>query len=66
MLTELPSSGLVTREQAAEYLGLRPQTLSVWAMTGRNLPYVKLGHRVRYKLADLDRFISDRTCEATS
>ena len=53
---------LLTRQQAAEYLNVKPQTLAKWAMTKRyNLPVVRLGKSVRYRLEDLDRFIEDNT-----
>jgi len=53
---------LLTREQAAEYLNIRPQTLAVWASTGRYaLPMVRVGRAVRYRRADLDLFISQNT-----
>lgn len=46
---------LLTRKEAAEYLGVQIQTLSNWAINGRHqLPYVKLGHRIRYYKSDLD------------
>ena len=52
-------SNLITRRKAAEMLGLKPQTLSKWGMTGRNLPVVKLGARtVRYSIEDVISFIS--------
>ena len=54
-------SKLLTREQAAEFLGLKPQTLGVWATTKRYaLPYIKVGRSVRYRLADLETFIASR------
>lgn len=53
---------MLTREQAAEYLGVKPGTLEVWASTQRyGLPYVKVGRCVRYRRADLDRFIEAQT-----
>ena len=55
-------SKLLTRRQAAEYLGVKPQTLAAWTCTGRYaLPFVKVGRSVRYSLADLDRWIAART-----
>jgi excisionase family DNA binding protein len=58
-------STLKTREQAAEYLSVREQTLAVWASTGRySLPYVKVGRAVRYRLSDLDAFLARRTVNA--
>ncbi len=53
---------LLTREQAAQYLGVSKGTLEVWACTKRyNLPYVKIGRLVKYRLSDLDGFIARRT-----
>ena len=52
-------SNLITRRKAAEMLGLEPQTLAVWGMTGKNLPVIKLGTRtVRYSIEDVMNFIA--------
>lgn len=49
---------LLTRREAAAYLGVAEQTLAVWKCTGRrSLPFVKIGRLVRYRKADLDAFI---------
>jgi excisionase family DNA binding protein len=56
------SSGLRSREQAAEYLGVQVQTLATWATTGRyDLPFIKVGRCVRYRIADLEDFLRRRT-----
>lgn len=53
---------LLSRKQAAQYLGLKPQTLALWACKHtHNLPYVKIGSSVKYKLDDLNKFIEDNT-----
>jgi excisionase family DNA binding protein len=53
---------LLTADQAAEYLGIRPQTLAVWRITKRYpLPYLKVGARAKYRREDLDRFLAERT-----
>lgn len=53
---------LLTRPEAAKYLGIKPQTLSVWACTKRYpLPFVKVGRSVRYRVSDLEKFIQART-----
>lgn len=52
---------LLTREQAADYIGVKPQTLALWACTGRyELPFIKVGRSVRYKRVDLDAFMESR------
>jgi predicted DNA-binding transcriptional regulator AlpA len=58
---------LVSRQQAAEFLGLSAQTLAVWAMKGIHLPVVKVGARaVRYRVSDLEKFIEVQTVPASS
>ena len=53
---------LLTRNEAAEYLGVKPQTMAVWALTGKyGLPMVKVGRAVRYRKSDLEAFIKRRT-----
>lgn len=53
---------LLTRKQAAEYLGLNPQTLADWACTGRvALPYVRIGRAARYRATDLQAFVESNT-----
>ncbi len=68
----VPMSGTViekqhlTRREAAQYLGLAEQTLAVWAMSGKHLPFVRMGTRtVRYKLADLKAFVERQTVAAS-
>lgn len=52
---------LFKREDAAAYLDLKPQTLAKWAMTGRyDLPFIRVGHSVRYRRSDLDRWLESR------
>lgn len=53
---------LLNEKQAAEHLTVSPGTLSVWRSTGRyNLPFIKVGSMVRYRLSDLDAWISARS-----
>ena len=53
---------LLTREQAADYLGVKPQTLASWHSSGRyELPVVKVGRSVRYKRSALEKFVERRS-----
>lgn len=53
-------------KQAAIVLGAKASTLSVWRSTGRyNLPYMKVGRLVRYRLSDLADFLARRTLDHT-
>jgi helix-turn-helix protein len=53
--------GRMDRENAAAYLGVKPKTLSMWALTGRGPEFVKVGGRVFYYRAVLDDFIQGRS-----
>lgn len=60
-----PSSSLLTRREAAAFLGVKVQTLAVWATTRRyHLPMVKVGSLCRYRLSDLEAFLQSRTVGA--
>ncbi len=53
---------LLTESEAAERLGLKPQTLTVWRSTRRyELPYIKCGRSVRYTEDAIDQFLTART-----
>lgn len=55
-------SSLLTRKQAAEYLGVETETLHNWACTRRyNLPFIKVGRLCKYRKEDLDTFLTQRT-----
>jgi excisionase family DNA binding protein len=54
-------SELLSRKEAAVYLGVSEQTLAIWKTTGRySLPVVKIGRLAKYRKADLDAFILGR------
>jgi excisionase family DNA binding protein len=56
------SNPLLDEVQAAEHLRVSPGTLSVWRSTGRyQLPFLKVGRKVRYRLSDLDAWLESRT-----
>lgn len=54
----IKSDVLVTTDEAARILDLKPSTLTNWRCTKRvNIPYVKIGGRhVRYRMGDLMAF----------
>jgi hypothetical protein len=57
-LAELPSDTLLTRARTSEFLGLKPGTLANWACKGEfDLPIVKIGKAVRYRVDDVRGFI---------
>ncbi|MDZ4834625.1 MAG: helix-turn-helix domain-containing protein [Candidatus Melainabacteria bacterium] len=55
-------SDLLSRKEAAAYLGVTPETLAVWHCTKRYpLPVIKIGRLCKYRVSDLDAFITQRT-----
>jgi len=60
-----PNPDLLDDIAAAALLDVSPGTLSVWRSTGRyNLPFLKIGRKVRYRRADLEAWLERRTRES--
>ncbi len=56
---------LLSRQEAAEYIGVKPQTLALWCSSGRyQLRVIKVGRLVRYRRSDLDAWLEARTVGA--
>jgi excisionase family DNA binding protein len=56
---------LVDEKIAAEILGVTPGTLSVWRCVRRyDIPYLKIGRSVRYRVSDLEKWMESRTVGA--
>lgn len=52
---------LLTEKEAARILGVQPQSLAVWRLHGKNLPFVKIGRLVRYRRQDIEQWIAAQT-----
>ena len=51
----------INEKLASEVLSVKVSTLTNWRTTGRyNLPYIKVGRLVRYRVADLAAWIAKR------
>ena len=62
MISDMQTPELLTRQQAAEVLKLKPQTLAAWACQNgpdRDLPVIKIGRLARYRREDIERFIEN-------
>lgn len=55
-----PRGGLLTPEEAADYLKISKGTLKNW-VTLRRIEFVKIGNRTRFTRAALDRYIAEQT-----
>ena len=56
------NNGLLTPQQAAQYLQVKLSTIYNWSMR-RILPVCKLGKLNRYRKSDLDNFINKNMTE---
>ena len=56
---------LLTEAQAAERLGVKPQTLQAWRCRARYpLAFVRVGRLIRYRESAIESFLQARTVEA--
>lgn len=61
-MTDLNTHRLLSREEAAAFLGVKEITLAIWKSTQRyNIPAVKVGRLVKYRFSDLLEFVERRT-----
>lgn len=61
----MEKDGLLTIDQAADFLGLSAWTLRYWVKAGK-LPSVKLGRRVLIEKAELSRLVSENRREVVA
>ena len=59
---KIVDSGLMTPEEAAQYLNVRLSTIYQWSMR-KTIPVCKLGKLNRYRKSDLDAFINKNVTE---
>lgn len=53
---------LLTRKKTAQLMKLSEHTLAVWSCSGRyDLPYIKIGTSVRYRVADINAWLEARS-----
>lgn len=51
-------NSLLTTAEAANYLRIEKRTLENWRVSGRGPAFVRLGGAVRYRMAQLEKFIA--------
>lgn len=60
----LMTEKLFNTKETSQYLGVTRETLAVWRTTRRyELPYIKVGRLVKYRQADLNKWLEQRTKE---
>jgi predicted DNA-binding transcriptional regulator AlpA len=58
-------SVLLDTDDVAALLGLRPNTLAQWRVSGAGPTYLKVGRRVRYRVADVDAWLASHARRST-
>jgi excisionase family DNA binding protein len=62
----IPNIDLWTVTEAARALRVGVSTLNKWRLTGAGPPFVRVGQRVRYRPADVERWLARQTRTSTS
>ncbi len=63
----ISSLDMVSADEAATILNIRPQTLAIWRCTGRySLPFIRVGRRIMYSRRALDKWTAGRTGTSTT
>jgi hypothetical protein len=63
LLENDPRMRFVADTVAGPLIGTTAATMRRWRYEGRGPRYTKVGSSVRYRIADLERFLSERTVE---
>lgn len=64
MLATVSCPTLGTKD-AAEFLGVKDQTLAKWRCTKEVcIPFIRVGRTIRYRISDLERFLESNTVDA--
>lgn len=66
-MDHINSNRLLTRKEAAAFLGVKEITLATWKSNNRySVPCVKVGRLAKYRYSDLLQFIERRTVNKPS
>ena len=58
------TSPIIGNDDAANYIGVAGPTLETWRSTGRvKIPFIRIGRLVKYRISDLDNFLSKQTVD---
>ena len=63
--TKQTATDFLNRKQAAEFLNLKKCTLEKWAICGGGPDFCKFGRSVRYRISDLENYITNQTRQNT-
>lgn len=63
--SDAPDLAYLTPQQAGQHINLSPRTLEKMRSDGGGPRFKKLGKRIRYTKADLDKWAESRSCDST-
>ena len=53
------SDTLLTTEQAADLVRVKPATLKIWRIKGEGPTFIKVGRLVRYRRATIEKWLNN-------
>ncbi len=56
---------VMTTEQVADYLQVRPRTVERWCYTGDGPTFVKVGRHRRFRRADVDAWLEEHSRQSS-
>lgn len=56
---------LLTEKETSEFLKVKSATLRTWRTRGQGPVFIKIGRSVRYRMQDLEAWITERTFSNT-
>lgn len=56
-----PLPRLLTSEELAEFLGVPKGTLYDWSSAGKGPTAIRVGKHLRYRVADVEKFLDENT-----
>jgi len=63
----IPSKPILLKTtEAAEFLGIKPNTLAIWRLQGKGPVFKKMGKLVKYLESDLNIYLEENTHTSTS
>ncbi len=65
-LPPTPPPQLLTTDQAAHFLNVKPSTLEQWRWNGRGPKFCKIGRNCRYRTDDLLSYVDERCVSSTT
>jgi len=65
-LNNNPAATLLTSRELAAMLGLKPRTVDMMRVSADGCPYIKIGRLVRYRLSDVELWLSQHERRSTS